>query len=976
MLNVFEIDNPFDLNHDNVKRTEMENGHSPRSICKVLYGPDFKEFEFPTICLVNGEPWKRDRWADPVPWHASVSFVRLSGAVALIIIAIVVVIVAVVVALVVSRTNPAAVGAANKAGQQQNGNSVYTLTGQTNQDRLNSSIECSYGRNRLYPSYAAKPYNLYQGNDQYQYSLFCLGHGTFTMEVLQFADTPLANFRAMEYEIVQPGGTFTLFADNVYTSPSVQGIEMYGANEPSFTGWTPAYVVNLPFTQTNRIDIDVSLPAGLFSIDDTGNINGETIKAKFEIQPVDDYGRPLGPWRRLFFTNRTLGPSDPTVTPKSIYVLDVESGIDIEMQTAVPQRFTYSAEVLPGRYFIHGQRSNNKNMDVNSGNTLRWDGMRAFFPSTKQYGDVTLVAIKARASDILNDNSSIQFNVVCTRNLPTWNPTTGWSKPVPTRNPVWAFCDIFRADYAGRLPDTFLDLQDLYTLSLYYEENSIWFDYIFDSLTTIWEAAKTVAKVGRGVPMLNGSRVYIVRDQPKITPTAVFNAYNIVSGSFQWQLKLPNISDPDGIEIEYVDESTWKQDTVLCLIGADQGNNPEQIKLLGCTNRYRAFQEGLYMRAVELYCRENITFDTGLEGFLPAYGDMILVSHDVPKWGSGGYIKSIADDRITLSLSDTAIFVEGIVHNVLLRKKDGTALGPFQVIPGVDDYTVVSSLPIPDEFYFDGIHEPPYYLFGQQFLESKQCAVVGIVPKDLDIVTIQCVNYDDRLFEFAGISAPTTTAVNPIQLPSLPVVASINVSVIPGTDAFVNVSWPPALGAKSYYLETSTDGATWTRVSTQPSTVYELHVIPQYIFLRVAAVNVGIGPWVQWYGRVGFPAALPTQVINLHIIGFIPGSSTVGWNVLANIDSYQVAIYDQVAGLLLRTEFVTVAQYTYTADMATADGFTGAELTFRLNGKNILGISALATVLNVALLPLVAVDPLTTDDTFLTTDTSTTTDYP
>lgn len=983
MLTVLEISNPFDVRLDEMRRHALPDCLSPRAALLLLY-PGFTEFEYPTLCLVNGEPTLRQQWDSPTKPHSTVSFVRLAAepTTVAIVIAVVVIAVAVAVAVMVQPQNPAAIGAGDEDGQQRNGLSVYNLSGERNQNRLNSSIEACYGRNRLWPAYAARPYNTYDGNQQYQYSLFCLGHGHFKIESMQFEDSPITSFDDVEFEIVNPGETFDLFADNVFTAASVGNVELYGPNEPEFAGAVGPFVANPPFTLAHRLEVDVALPGGLYELDEENELIKEEVTATFQYQAIDDNGDAIGPWKPLVFTQRRIKTTVPSNDPDDIalggdraqrtqYTETTVPYFHKELATLTPQRFTLGAKVAPGRYQVKAQRNDSKNLDANASNTLRWESLRSYLPSVKKYGDVTLVAIKARATNNLNNNAGQRFNIIASRKLPV-RRNGAWTAPVVTRNPVWAFCDIFRATYGGRLPDTFLDLVELATQASYYESKRVYFDYIFDTKSTIWEAARAVCRVGRSVPMLNGSQITLVRDQPRSTATQVFNAYNIIEGSFQWQIKLRNIEEHDGIEIEYMDSDTWKPETVLCLIGSDLGDNPKTIKLPGCSDRTRAYQEGLYMRALELFSTESISFKTGLEGYLPRYGDLVMVSHDVPRWGAGGYVRSI--DGTTLHLSDPVTFAEGQTHRLILRKKDGSAYGPVTCTAGEDAYHVEVNPPIAELFYFDAVHEPPIYLFGVASEECKRCTVVGINPEGDDVVTIRCAAYDERVFTYEGATTPEKYAPPQRVIdPPRPVVISIRVVAIPGTTEFVQVSWPPALGARSYVLEQSEDAIHWSRVNALLSASFvDLRVKPGVLYLRVAGVNTDIGPWATWQGRVGPVATVPGTVLGLAVLQLAPGYVKVHWTALANTDSYELGVFNAITGKHLRSVSLYVLDYTYTLDMGDVDGLVGRTVKFRLKGKNIKGLSADAAVLTVTIPERpVVVSSITCDNSLITSDNST-----
>lgn len=910
----------------------------------VEMNPGFVAFDVATIVLVDSTPWLVEDWDTVLPDNCKVALVMLPGTWEWIVVYLVILIVSVVLALVLT---PSAVSANNNLS---NGESVYTLSGQRNQIKLNDPIESAYGRNRIYPAYAARPYNVYKGNQQFQYSLYCLGHGDHGIEDMLFEDTPLEQFDDVEFQIVGPGEELTLFSDNVDTSSAVANIELFGPNEAEFPGWSGGFVVNEANTLANRIEVDISLPAGLYYANDTGGLSAQAVEASFEYREINDAGDALGDWTPLVFSEKKVRRWTTAdyvaqgfgIPRKPTYDITVLPTFYKSLATTTPQRFTLGLDVTPARYEVRGKRVNNKNTSHRVGNTLRWESLRAFFPSVRNYGNITLVAIAARASNNLNNNAAQKFNVISTRMLPTWAVGTGWSTPVETRNPVWAFCDIFRAVYGGRLPWTMLDMEELYTLSVLFDEEDTHFDYIYDKHSTLWDAARLPARIGRGIPMLTGSQITMVRDEVKIAATGVFGPNNIVRGSFSWNVKLVNVEENDGLEIQYLDADTWKEETVQCLIGDDLGTKPRSLRLPGCSDRTRAFHEGLYIRATELLVRENIEFDTGLEGQIPRYGDLILVNHDVPRWGQTGLLKELNGPLATLSHAVT--FTPGETHVIILRKKDGSSYGPFTVT-ATDDPLVVAleeSLNA-DNFYFDDVHELPYFSFGQPNVEAKRCIVVGVTPKNEEIVTIKCSAYVPAVFSYTDLPTPPRGAFNlAITNPDRPVVKSIKVSAIPDTPEFILASWPPALGAKNYVLEESPDGENWNRSTTIPSTVAQLHVYASQLYLRVAGVNVDIGPWVSWSGRVGDVVAVPGTVLTLAVVLNGNGYTDFSWAVLTNIDRYQVTVFEAVTLRFLRREETDLTTFQYTWANALADGLVGGDIVLNVVGMNILGVSVTA----------------------------------
>lgn len=879
MAYILEVSNPF-APFDGLQITEHKGGISVRQWLELKY-TGFVEFEHPTYCQYNGQPLLRKDWNTTIIQpNDRLHFITLPGTPIQILWAVVVLLVVSVVVLAVSMKTPEAL----IRGNTPEADPVYSLKGQRNQIRLGEPIECPYGKVRIWPSYAAASYNKYENNQQWLYQLFCLGHGSFDIEDLYIEDTPFSSYSDVEYEVVEPNGLVTLFPDNVVTSVEVSNIELFGTNEPEADAvWVEdspgdeglgiastghygysnatAFVANPSGTLTTLLELDISLPRGLYVSNASGGLNSLTITALFEAREIDGAGSPLTSWATIHTFTKTLA-------------------------TVTPQRFTVSVAVASARYEVRASRTNAKNVDARAGNTLVWESLRAFLPSAVVYGEVTMLAVKARASNNLNSNASSRVNVVATRKLPIWNGTT-WSAPVATRSIVWAFCDVFRnTEYGGRLADSFLDLESLLTLDGVYSGRGEYLDWIFDQRMTVWDAARLIANVGRAVPMLNGSQVTMIRDDIKTLPTAIFNQENIVSDSFKWEIKLAGLDAKDGLEVEYVNSNTWKSETVVCLVGGEAGNDVEFIKLSGCTDRSHAYNWGMWRRAISRYQRENVVFRTGMEGHIPSFGDLISVCHDVPRWGQGGLVLAVAGDNVTLTLSEPVTFIGG-THKILLRKKNGDATDALTVTAGADAYTVVlDSALTPAEFSWADTTEPPLFVFGPSALISRDCKVASLAPADDNTVEVTAIPYRSEIYVLDG--TPPAGGNNSGSLSKVGDITSVLgllVVASPNVPNEVIATWMATRGANYYVVELSYDGATWERVGDfVEDTNYRFTVVPRTsMYVRVAAVTTGQGAWAYWVGTAPVDSALNTYVSYIFkraatIPATPTGATPLGWS--------------------------------------------------------------------------------------------------
>lgn len=824
MAHIVEICNPF--NPFDVCRRQHAGGVTIRALLHEMRGPLFVDFEKPTICQVNGEAVMRGEWSKyRIKENDIVSFVTFPGEPITILYWVYAIVLVALVVVALTQTIPKP----GVPGSTPEPDPTYTLSGQRNQIRLGAPIECPYGKCRLWPSYAARPYNKFINNDQYQYQLFCLGHGRYDIDKIQIEDTLIANFQDVDYEIYEPGEEVVLFPDNVITSTEVGGIELFGANQEEYTGISGPFTANGSGTLTNKLEVDISLPAGLYIANNaTGKLGPAYIAIRVEYRPIDDDGIPTGggDWHLLEYFERTLA-------------------------TNTPQRYTLEKGVDPARYEVRAVRANGKNIDTNSGNVGRWDALRAFLPSTKDYGNVTLLAMRARATNNLNDRASNRLNIIATRMLRT-RVDGAWTDLVPTRSPVWAFADTFQAPYGGRLADQFLDIAALEALDAIFVAAGWNFDFVFDQRGTCWDQAKVIARCGRAIPMLEGSRITMIRDYPKSVATAPFNHRNIVQGSFKWDIKMANIDEFDGLEVEYVDPDTFLPETVKCLVDDDAGDNCEQIRFPGCTDRTHAYREGMYMRASKLKLVENITFQTELEGQIPSYGDMILVVHDLPKWGQGGLLVDITGGNLVLTLSEPVTFGVG-THKIAFRKKNGDVVGPLTCTVGSTPTEVILDTPLdPGNYFFDNLNELPLFFFGKANENGTLCTIVGLTPSSDNTVEIKAVVYDGDIFAADGATAPAFPPGRvPDGPPDIPTMncAAIQARLDPIDENRVKVSWSPAYGALRYNVQRSADGTTWSLAGTTIANELTIDTTPgEVLHIRIQPVGRGAGAWCSMGG--------------------------------------------------------------------------------------------------------------------------------
>lgn len=549
-----------------------------------------------------------------------------------------------------------------------------------------------------------------------------------------------------------------MFDTNIITSIEVVNQELTWdatAMQGDYVGW---FVLNPVGSRVNRISVDVFFPRGLASSTTSGRA-----EFLFDFQRINDDGSDMGP----VFT-QSISLNQFSITPFG-------------------KTFTYT--FLGGRYKVRARRTNAPAGNVNAPDTVHWVGLRGRLSTPNQYRNITMLAVKMKATGQLTQVSSRKVNCIATRQIQSYdkatkrwsvNPNPGWID-----NMVWVACDILRdTDYGAGFSDDKLDLDDLYDLSLIYRGRQDSFNGIFDRQISMWEAVQHVARCGRAVGIVQNGVFRMVRDRLQTLPLAMFTPSNIVDGSFSINYKMANEDTVDGFEIEFIDAASWAPAFEAQTAAGGTPSNAAHVRLFGCTNRPQAMREALYMARNNIYRRRMIRFTTELEGFIPTFGDLIVLSHDMPSWGSSGIILDVEGqpDKCTIVVSEPLAFEAGKNYYMAFRNRDGKIINgksyAVSQVSGQAKMATLDKLPAaPDgawrcnnsgdftelQFWKQIVNNVPadpldrimldhgperehtYYVFGEATTLYQRCVVKSIRPRGDILVEIEAVNEDDRI---------------------------------------------------------------------------------------------------------------------------------------------------------------------------------------------------------------------------------------
>lgn len=836
---------------------------------------------------------------------------------------------------------------------------TYTLNSQGNFIRLFQPIPKVYGRTNIWMDFAAQPWAEFIGNYQYLNQLFVAGLGSVEVEAIRIEDTEIWNevdgyndsFEGVEIEIVPPDNVVTLFAAEVVTSDEVSSLDlsMWGEDNVTYTtpktlstqdtfvfakpgdkiiiktglypgiytivdipddrrsltvtpnlgsgeavatgyvyqtsnaielhidsAWVGPFVINPSSTIINKVQFDIIAPRGLYSVDKKGRYITAVVSFTCQIRKVDSIGEPLGDW---------------------ITVIDETK----ETSITNAQRWSFSADITDGRYEARVRRVDPESHQNNIIHTIQWGSVRGFIPDDNIFPYVTLIAVRMRATGQLSQQASRRFNAIVRNKTLQYNGTS-YIGPSYNKSIAWAVYDVLTDSvYGAGVSNTFIDMDTLYALHQIWESRGDYFNGIFDSTVSVWDALVSILRVGRAIPVLIGGKISFRRFQVQALPRGVFNTSNIVRNSFQTEHMLVTTDTPDDIIIEFTDERTWKLNEVQCTPEDSLSEKPERINLFGITDRTQAWREGIFLAEYNKRARLAAQFTTELEGRLLVRGDTVIVAHDLYDWGEQGTITNYNDTTKTLTL-DKEVSIEANSY-ILLRNRKGQGWGPIKVNPtsqadqvqldSVDLALVESSQGSISSVWDD--NATPFVICAST-TEFKRFTIVSGSPRGENLTDLVCMIDDPAVHTVDQGTPPSEEYPYGISSDNRPSISSITVVQQGGSPAsapILNISWTAADKLVDYYVvQISYDNALWETIYTSSGLSTSYTIFPGDIWVRVAGFSTIIGKWTSFSGSFGTASTLPMDPTGIVVTyQYLGASATITWNNTVRATTYTVQLY-------------------------------------------------------------------------------------
>lgn len=632
---------------------------------------------------------------------------------------------------------------------------IYDVSSGQNGAALGDAIPVVYGTVITTPDYVAQPYSFYSWSQaaydsnyngiQYLDMILCVGQGNIDVTALYLGDTGSVTPDAgvISWKTFKPadhrktpgviassmGGGFH---ENVITSPEVGNQEFVDTGDSA-----GAFATCKPGQKGSKFQIDIVFPGGQTNPNSDGDVGGRLTQFTVTYYEIDDNDNQVG----SVYTSSVVAATtnNTTVTGPNITTITTTSA-SAQNKTAISspirRSYLYTAP-RSARWAVKITRDSNAPNGKNGTDRFIWAGLRLYadYPSGSVYGNVTLLAVRIKASQGLGSDASARIRVKCTRRLP---PPAGGTEAQSTSG-ADAFADVYTDTvYGANRARSELDTATLASLRTKWAGYS--FNYVFRDRITVWEALRTITTPFGAEPCPIGPTMSVVQDGIKSVRSMLFTDANIVAGSLNVGYSFDEEGAADGIEIEYLDPKDFSQSYTRY---PTTSLRPDQFSLPGVTDATHAAQYARLTWQRRQGQRKKVTFDTELEGLLLQLGDRIGIAHNVPKWGDSGLVIAVSGLNVTV---DHDLDWSGGAKQIVFRKPDGGVTDPVTVTRGLYDNIVVLPSSPATTLYFDADYDYTSFAFGDATTLVRDFIVTTTTPGGDNTVTVEAMNYAPSIF--------------------------------------------------------------------------------------------------------------------------------------------------------------------------------------------------------------------------------------
>ena len=302
--------------------------------------------------------------------------------------------------------------------------------------------------------------------------------------------------------------------------------------------------------------------------------------------------------------------------------------------------------LTPGEYTIRLTRMTADSTNVRLVNECTLIGVSEVIYGSYIYPNVTLLGIKALATDQISGNNP-QITCVMSREY-FISGDLGVSSNLyekPANNPAWAAYDVLtNTEYGEGIPEANMDLAAFTAWAAFCTTNSLTCNILFDGTSSAWDCAGIIAFENRGILKIEGTVVSVYIDTTG-SSVQMFCAGNIEENSYK-QIFLPACNRANCIEVSFWNEDHDYTREVFCVY-LDSWNTDEEIKtnvtLFSITNYTQAVNYARLLLNYNNYLVRQCEFVADIDAISCVVGDIIKVQEDT----SGRIVSSTHVNLVT-----------------------------------------------------------------------------------------------------------------------------------------------------------------------------------------------------------------------------------------------------------------------------------------------------------------------------------------
>ncbi|MGE3918238.1 MAG: hypothetical protein AB7F78_21305, partial [Hyphomicrobiaceae bacterium] len=509
----------------------------------------------------------------------------------------------------------------------------FSITGVSNRATPYGPIPRVFGRRRVYPVLAARPYSETEGNKTYFRVLLLVGYGPIDISDLKIGETPIESFSGTEWEINEGGPDgwegnrdHTLYTQSIREDSFNLALVRAGETQGADDDW----VSRISRIGTREISIDISFPGGLagFPADlAEKNAVGDrfplTVELEVRYRKVGDVAWSTPTWVNA--SENGFG------TPGEITITD--------MSQSLVRRGGLFRVAEAAQYEVQVRRTTTTSGPSKIDLTF-WTALRSIAYETPiTEPQVCTIAIRMLATGQLNGVPD-QINCIATSYLPVYTGS-GWEWEL-SRNPAWAYTHLLRTRGAvSVIPDHRIDLEGMMAWADACDAEPpngpapYWtFDGVIEG-GSLWNALKIVAAHGRAAYGTKDGKHCVVRDVEQETSIQPITPRN----SWAYEGTKLFVDLPHAIRVRFVNEELGYQEDELVVYDdgytEENATRFETLDMLGSSRSAQSWREGRYFIAVARLRPELHRVYMSAEQLRCTTGDLVRFAYDTILVGLG-----------------------------------------------------------------------------------------------------------------------------------------------------------------------------------------------------------------------------------------------------------------------------------------------------------------------------------------------------